>query len=86
MKLYICRWLHFQMFHDLIKADAFPKFQTDQEKLMLNTAADRGYTDIVRILKKMGASVYEKGPFKNSCLHLCSEKGHLETVLELLAW
>lgn len=73
------------MFMDLVRADARLKFQSDHERLMLNTAAERGYTDIVRVLRAMGASVFERGSFKNTCLHLAAEKGHLDVVIELLS-
>ena len=75
------------MFRALMAADARVKLQTDNDKMMLLAAAERGYSDIVRFLVAMNASVLIRGaPHRNTCLHVAAQGGHVETVRELVKW
>ena len=53
--------------------------------MMLLAAAERGYSDIVRFLVAMNASVLIRGaPHRNTCLHVAAQGGHVKTVRELV--
>ena len=66
-------------------ADARVKLQTDNDKMMLLAAAERGYSDIVRFLVAMNASVLIRAaPHRNTCLHVAAQGGHVKTVRELV--
>ena len=53
--------------------------------MMLLAAAERGYSDVVRFLVAMNASVLIRAaPHRNTCLHVAAQGGHVDTVRELI--